>query len=230
MKKPLKWIAIVLGPVAVFVVAVMGVEALIDSSVPEVNGEGNRGYWGEAIQAVSTVVVMAATAVLAVITYRTLQVMKQQTMTMAESSTRAHVTEFSRFLTTWINSLLALKRSVGPGGPSTVDMIADQDKAMERVTLAMFELASFASACPPNIMMLIPPVTDASNNAIEMVHLVRKSIVQAAFSAVTGNLPFSGGSSCPHLVPCRLPDADRRLTRNGSVVGRGAGCLSAAHP
>jgi hypothetical protein len=63
----LKWIALGLAVIAVFVGAVIGVETLVASSVPIVAGQGRRGYWAEAIQAVSTVVVMAATTVYAVI-------------------------------------------------------------------------------------------------------------------------------------------------------------------
>lgn len=147
----LKWIAVCLASVTAFVVAVIGVDALIASSVPVVQGESSGGYWAEAITAVSTVVVMAATTVYAAITYQMVQAMKQQTVTMAESSTRAHVTEFSRYLTTWITPLLALKGSVGPGSQSPVDGVAELDEAVRHVFTANFELISFSSACPPSI-------------------------------------------------------------------------------
>lgn len=185
----LKWIALGLASVAAFVVAVIGVEVLIASSVPVVEGEPSRGSWAEAITAVSTVVVMAATTVYATITYQMVQAMRQQTMTMAASSTRAHVTEFSRYLTTWINPLLALKASVAPGSRSPVDGIAELDEAVERVSTGNFGLASFSSACPPNILLRIRPVTDASSEAMAMVELVRQSIVASAWSAMAGNLP-----------------------------------------
>lgn len=188
--KRLKWIAFGLAVVAVFVVAVIGVEALVASSVPVVKGQGSRGYWAEAIQAVSTVVVMAATTVYAVITYNMVQAMKQQTATMTASPSRAHVTELSRFVTTWINPLTVLKYSVAPDSRSTVDRLAEQEKAVERVTIATQELASFGFACPPSIMRCIRPVCDASSEAIAMVTLVQESIKSAALSATkaTGNL------------------------------------------
>jgi hypothetical protein len=183
------WITLGLAFIAVFVGLVIGVETLVASSVPIVAGQGRRGYWAEAIQAVSTVVVMFATTVYAVITYQMVQAMKQQTVTMSASFTRAHVNELSRFLTgTWINSHLALKASVGPSPRSTVDRIAEQRQATERVIAATTELASFASACPPDILLRIKPVTDASFHAIEMVDLVDKSIIRAARSAMDGDL------------------------------------------
>ena len=64
---------------------------------------------------------MAATTVYAVITYNMVQAMKQQTATMTASPSRAHVTELSRFVTTWINPLTVLKYSVAPDSRSTVD-------------------------------------------------------------------------------------------------------------
>jgi hypothetical protein len=186
--KRLKWAAFGVAVVAIFVVAVIGVETLVASSVPVVAGQGSRGYWAEAIQAVSTVVVMAATTVYAVITYQMVQAMKQQTVTMSTAATRAHVTELSRFLTTFINPLNELKASVAPDSRSTVDRIDEQKKAVGRVTTATQQLASFASACPPDIMFRIGPVSNASFRAMAMVTLVDKSIVLAARSAMKGNL------------------------------------------
>lgn len=175
--------------IAVFVGLVIGVETLVASSVPIVAGQGRRGYWAEAIQAVSTVVVMFATTVYAVITYQMVQAMKQQTVTMSASFTRAHVNELSRFLTgTWMDTHLALKASVAPAPRSTVDRIAEQREAVERVTAATTQLVSFAFACPPDIMLRIEPVKDASYHAMAMVSLVYKSIIQTALSAVNGNL------------------------------------------
>jgi hypothetical protein len=186
--KRLKWTAFGVAVVAIFVVAVIGVETLVASSVPVVAGQGPRGYWAEAIQAVSTVVVMAATTVYAVITYQMMQAMKQQTVTMSTAATCAHVTELSRFLTTWINPLNDLKASVVPDSRPTVDRIAEQNRAVGRVTTATQQLASFASACPPDIMFRIRPVTDAAFKSMAMVTLVDQSIVLAARSAMKGNV------------------------------------------
>jgi hypothetical protein len=185
--KRLKWPAFGVAVVAIFVVAVIGVETLVASSVPVVAGQGPRGYWAEAIQAVSTVVVMAATTVYAVITYQMMQAMKQQTVTMSTAATRAHVTELSRFLTTFINPLNELKASVAPDSRSTIDRIDEQKKAVGRVTTATQQLLSFASACPPDIMFRIEPVNDASSKAMALVALVDQSIILAAASAMKGN-------------------------------------------
>ena len=175
-----------LAAVLVFLSAVIGVEALVADSVSVAEGQVSRGYWAEAIQAVSTVVVMAATTVYAAITYRMVQVMKQQTATMSTSSTRAHVTELSRFLMTWIRPLLRLKSSVASQLQSPVDTISELDNGIERVYDAIFELASFGSACPPDMMDLVKPTTDASFEAIRLVQLVRQSIIEAARSATDG--------------------------------------------
>jgi len=118
---------------------------------------------------------MAATTVYAAISYDMVRAMKQQTVAMSTSTTRAHVTELSRFLTTWITPLLALKASVAPDSESTVDRIADQHEASERVTAACVELVSFSSACPPSVMALITPVTDAAFESITTVGQVRRS-------------------------------------------------------
>jgi hypothetical protein len=186
----LKWIALGLAGIAVFVGVVILVETLVASSVPIVAGQGRRGYWAEAIQAVSTVVVMAATTVYAVITYQMVQAMRQQTVTMSASLTRTHVIELSRFLMgSWLNPHLVLKASVLPDSQSTVDKIAEQIEAVERVTATTLQLVSFSSACPPDILLRIKPVTDASYHAMAMVGLVRKSISQAARSAMKGDLP-----------------------------------------
>jgi hypothetical protein len=185
--KRLKWPAFGVAVVAIFVAAVIGVEALVASSVSVVASQGGRGYWAEAIQAVSTVVVMAATTVYAVITYQMAQAMKQQTVTMSTAATRAHVTELSRFLTTFINPLNDLKASVAPDSRSTVDRIAGQKNAVGRVTTATQQLVSFASACPPDVMFCIEPVSDASFKAMAMIALVDKSIILAARSAMNGN-------------------------------------------
>ena len=183
-----KLIAIGLASLTVFVVLVIGVEALVVSSVPVVKGEGVRGYWAEAITAVSTVVVMGATTVYAAITYDMVRAIKQQTVAMSTSTTRAHVTELSRFLTTWINPLLALKASVAPNSESTVNRIAEQDQASKRVTAACFELVSFSSASPPSVMALIKPVNDAAFESMRTVDQVRKSISGAARSAMGMNV------------------------------------------
>lgn len=189
MVNRLKWIALGLAAIAVFVGAVIVVEILVASSVPIDAGQGRRGYWAEAIQAVSTVVVMAATTVYAGITYQMVQAMKQQTVTMSASLTRAHVNELSRFLTgTWIDPHLVLKASLVPDGRSTVDRIAEQREAVERVTAATTQLVSFAFACPPDILLRIEPVKDASYHAMAMVALVYQSIIQAAGSAMNGNV------------------------------------------
>ena len=117
------------------------------------------------------------------------QAMKQQTVTMSASLTRAHVIELSRFLTgTWINPHLVLKASVAPDSRSTVDRIGEQKEAAERVTAATWQLVSFSSACPPDILLRIKPVTDASYHAMAMVDLVGKSISQAAFSAMKDDM------------------------------------------
>jgi hypothetical protein len=108
---------------------------------------------------------------------------------MSASLTRTHVTELSRFLTaTWINPHLVLKASVSPNLRSTVDRIAEQKEAAERVSATTWQLVSFSSACPPDVIPRIKPVTDASHHAIAMVDLVGKSISQAAFSAMEGDL------------------------------------------
>lgn len=186
----LKWrITLGLAVIAVFVAAVIGVETLVASSVPIVAGQGRRGYWAEAIQAVSTVVVMFATTVYAGITYQMVQAMKQQTVTMSASLTRTHVNELSRFLTgTWIDPHLALKAYVSLNSLSTVDKIAEQRQAAERVIAATTQLVSFAFACPPDILLRIEPVKGASFHAMAMVDLVAKSIIQAARSAINGDL------------------------------------------
>lgn len=186
-----KWIAIGLALLTVFVVLVIGVEALVATSVPVVKGEAGRGYWAEAITAVSTVVVMAATTVYAAISYDMVRAIKQQTVAMSTSTTRAHVTELSRFLTTWINPLLALKASVALDSESTVDRIAEQDEASERVTAGIYELASFSSASPPSVMALIKPVTDAAFESITTVSQVRNSIIEAARSAMGANVDLN---------------------------------------
>ena len=182
-----KWIAIGVTLLAVFVVLVIGVEALVASSVPNVKGTGGRGYWAEAITAVSTVVVMTATTVYAAISYDMVRAIKRQTVAMSTSTTRAHVTELSRFLTTWINPLLALKASVAPDSKSTVDRIAKQEEASQRVNTAIYDLTSFSSASPPSVMALISPVTDAAFESINTVSQVQRSIIEAARSAIGTN-------------------------------------------
>jgi hypothetical protein len=69
-----------------------------------------------------------------------------------------------------------------------VDRIAEQDEASERVTAAIYELASFSSASPPSVMALIKPVTDAAFESITTVSQVRRSIVEAARSAMGANV------------------------------------------
>jgi len=203
-----KWIAIGLALLIVFVVLVIGVEALVATSVPVVKGEGGRGYWAEAITAVGTVVVMAATTVYAAVSYDMVRAIKQQTAAISTSTTRAHVTELSRFLTTWINPLLALKASVAPNSESTVDRIAEQDEASKRVTAACFQLVSFSSACPPSVMALIRPVTDAAFESMNTVDQVRKSISEAAQSAMGTNLDLQQDLFRRLYRPAEGPPAD----------------------
>jgi len=203
-----KWIAIGLALLTVFVVLVIGVEALVASSAPVVKGAGGRGYWPEAITAVSTVVVMAATTVYAAISYDMVRAIKQQTVAMSTSTTRAHVTELSRFLTTWITPLLALKASVAPNSESTVDRIAEQDEASERVTAAIYELASFSSASPPSVMALMKPVADAAFESITTVSQVRRSIIEAAWSAMGTNADLQEDLLRRLYRPAEGPPAD----------------------
>ena len=203
-----KWIAIGLTLLTVFVVLVIGVEALVANSVPVVKGAGGRGYWAEAITAVSTVVVMAATTVYAAISYDMVRAIKQQTVAMSTSTTRAHVTELSRFLTTWITPLLALKASVAPTSESTVDRIAEQEEASKRVTAAIYDLASFSSASPPSVMALIKPVTDAAFESITTVSQVQRSIIEAARSAMGTNLDLHEDLFRRLYRPAEGPPAD----------------------
>ena len=126
-----KRIALGLAAVALFVLAVTGVAALIGPPESVDAIQGSRRDWAAAIQAVSTVVVMGATIVYAAITYRMMQAMKQQTATMLATPTRAHVTELARYLMDWMNSVLALKRSVSPDWRSPVDRMAEQDQAIQ---------------------------------------------------------------------------------------------------